>query len=92
MESQANQRSWIQISSMGGPGRVWDLPCPGLRHSEFMGSAGKPGQRLDGSANQTEENHSISTNHAVGQGVDNNKNPRRWVEIENDTNSALAVR
>jgi len=42
-----------------------------------MGVEGKPGQRPDGSARRTKENHSISTHYVVWQRVDNKKSLRR---------------
>ena len=42
-----------------------------------MGVEGEPGQRPDGSAHRTKENHSISTHCVVWQRVDNKKSLRR---------------
>jgi len=56
-----------------------------------MGAAGEPGQRPDGSAHRTEENCSISTNCAVGLGVDNKKKSV-WVQIENGANRPFGAR
>jgi len=42
-----------------------------------MGAESEPGQRPDGSAHRTKENHSISTGCMVQQRVDNKKSPRR---------------